>query len=670
MKKANESVTKEDYIKLVSEINKHDYNYYVLDKPLISDYEYDQLWEQLINVESQHPDWISNNSPSIRVSGIAVESFNKVPHRTPMLSLSNTYSVEDIIEFEKKIQRALNNEEAIEYFVEPKYDGLAMELIYEHGLLKVAATRGDGSIGEDVTHNIKTIRNIPLEIKELSSSPVFEVRGEVLINKSDFLKLNEEQEEAGQMVFANPRNAAAGTVRQLDPQVAAKRPLRFFAYGVGVTENFEFKTLDEVYKKLNEFCFQSTPKELCLTNSKISKVVEFYEDLHKKRKDLPFEIDGIVIKVNSIRLQNDLGLVARSPRWATAAKYPPEQAETIIENIIVQVGRTGALTPVAIMKPIKVGGVTITQATLHNQDEIERKDIRIGDHVWVQRAGDVIPEVVGVITSKRPKNSAPFQIPVHCPDCHTKVVKPEGEAVSRCTNKLCPSILKESIKHFVSRRAMNVEKVGDKLIDSLVEKNLINKFSDLYKLNKESLFQLERMGEKSASNILNSIEKSRHTTLGRFIYALGIRFVGEQTAKSLSVHYPSFEKLSKTNIEELLKIPDIGPRVAESIISAFQDEEFVNDAQELEAKHLKFESSKNLKGTQLQGFTFVITGTLPLSRDEVSDLIESHGGKILSSVSSKLNYLVVGDDAGSKLEKAQKLGVKILNWDDLQSMIS
>ncbi|MEY4617369.1 MAG: hypothetical protein RJB66_2329 [Pseudomonadota bacterium] len=663
-------LSKNDYLKLIEDINKHDFQYYVLDRPLISDFEYDKLWSTLLATEKAHPDWVTPTSPSNRVGGAALDGFVKVQHRIPMLSLANSYSIEDIIEFDAKIKRSLSSEENIDYFVEPKYDGLALELVYEYGVLTVASTRGDGTVGEDVTHNVKTIRSIPLHIHQLREVPVFEVRGEILIFKKDFLQLNLDQEEAGQDIFANPRNAAAGTIRQLDPKVAAQRPLRFFAYGTGVTEGSSFKTQVDIRKTLMGLGLPVAPENLFALCLNAEEVSDFYQKVQTLRPKLPFEIDGIVLKLNSIPLQQELGLIARTPRWATAAKYPPERAETTIEDILIQVGRTGALTPVAIMKPIKVGGVTITQATLHNQDEIDRKDIRIGDHVWVQRAGDVIPEVVEVILAKRPKQSHPFKIPSHCPICHSKTEKPEGEAISRCPNKKCPSALKETFKHFVGRRAMNIEKVGEKLVEELVETGLINRFSDFYVLTKEQLLTLERKGEKSVSNILDSINKSRQTTLARLIYALGIRFVGEQTAKSLAVHFHSIQELSLALEEQLIEIPDIGPRVAGSIVSAFQSKSLLEDAIELESKHLTFtKKTASTVTDKLQGKTFVITGTLPVNRDEASALIETNGGKILSSVSSKLNYLLVGEDAGSKLEKAQKLNVPILSWEDLQEMI-
>lgn len=656
-------------MQIVEQLNRLDYHYYVLDRPLMSDFEYDQLWNQLLQIEKSHPDWVVEDSPSQRVGGVALDSFTKVKHRTPMLSLSNSYSTDDIVEFEAKIKRALQSDQDIDYFVEPKYDGLAMELVYEKGVLVVAATRGDGSTGEDVTHNIKTIRSIPLKIEELVHTAIFEVRGEVLMYKEDFLKLNADQEEAGQDVFANPRNAAAGTIRQLDPKIAAQRTLRFFAYGTGVTQGFAFADQNAIHKTLAGLGFAVAPDNLCSVCKTSSEVVEFYSEVQKRRGQLPFEIDGIVIKVNSLALQTELGLIARTPRWATAAKYPPERAETVVEDILVQVGRTGALTPVAVMRPVKVGGVTISQATLHNQDEIDRKDVRIGDHVWVQRAGDVIPEVVEVIFSKRPSGASPFKIPQHCPVCGTKTEKPEGEAISRCPNKTCPSAMKEAFKHFVSRRAINIEKVGDKLVEELVDAGLLKRFSDFYLLTKDQLLGLERKGEKSVANILESIDKSRQASLARLIFALGIRFVGEQTAKSLANQFSSIEELSHATEDQLLQVPDIGPRVAESIVNALRNKTLLQDALELESQHLHLQKKAASSSNELMGKSFVITGTLPITRDEASAIIEAHGGKILSSVSAKLNYLVVGEDAGSKLEKAQKLNIPVLAWEDLIALI-
>lgn len=669
MSEIETTLDQNEYLKLVELINKLDYQYYVLDQPIKSDFEYDKLWAKLIEIERDNPEWIAKNSPSKRVGGLPLDSFVKVKHRSQMLSLSNSYSIDDIISFEEKILKSLDQSESIEFFIEPKFDGLALELVYEHGNLVVASTRGDGSTGEDVTQNILTIRSIPLRIEALLNIPIFEIRGEVLIYKEDFLLLNQEQEESGLPIFANPRNAAAGTIRQLDPKIANKRPLRFFAYGLGVYQNFPLETQSEIYQLLKTFGFSVSPVDLCGVFSNLKDISSFYYRIQQIRSQLKFEIDGIVIKVNSLHLQNELGLVARSPRWATAAKFPPERASTIIENIIIQVGRTGALTPVAIMKPVKVGGVTITQATLHNQDEINRKDIRIGDQVWVQRAGDVIPEITEVILNERPTNSQPFEIPNICPTCKSQVEKIDGEAIIRCSNKKCPSALKESFKHYVSRRALNIEKIGDKLVETLVDSNLVCRFADFYKLDKNKLLTLDRMGEKSVSNILESIEKSRNTTFARFIYGLGIRFVGEQTAKNLSSHYSSIIQLSKAKVDDLLTITDIGPRVANSIIETLNDITQLKDFIELEDKYLNFDSNHKLLSTKLKGKTFVITGTLTLPREQVSALIESHGGKIISSVSSKLNFIIVGDEPGSKLLKAQKLNISILSWGELLAML-
>jgi DNA ligase (NAD+) len=524
-----------------------------------------------------------------------------------------------------------------------------------------------------VTENIKTIRSIPLKLDTAKPPNILEVRGEVLILKKDFLKLNEAQQENGQQTFANPRNAAAGTVRQLDSKIAASRPLRFFAYAAGLTDGKTFKSQDEMEEYFGEIglpIVQNT-KEIKLRKvcKSADEIIEYYHDVEKVRHQLPFDIDGIVIKANSFRLQEDLGFVARNPRWATAAKYKPEQAETIVENIVVQVGRTGALTPVAIMKPVRVGGVTVTNATLHNQEEVTRKDIRIGDTVVIQRAGDVIPEVVAVVTSKRPKDAEPFLIPHKCPVCGEKTVKAEEEVVTRCVNPFCPAIVKESLKHFVARRAMNIDKVGDRLIETFVDHGLVKSFSDFYRLDKEQILELDRQGEKSAENIINSIEKSKKTTLNRLIFALGIRFVGEQTAKSLADHFVTIEKFLEASEEELLQVPDIGPKVAKSITDWLSKKALVKEVKELSKLGIEIEGPQRKTEGPLSGKSFLITGTLPVKRDDAKDFIEQNGGKILGSVSSKLNFLVVGDDPGSKLEKAQSLGVAVISWDDLQRMV-
>jgi DNA ligase (NAD+) len=672
MPKADLKSIREKHQKLKDALRHHEYLYYVLDRPEITDYEYDQLFSELQKFEQAHEGLDLSDSPTQRVGGKPLEAFQKADHRTPMLSLSNSYSPEDITDFDERVRKFLKTERTVEYFCEPKFDGLALEIIYENGIFTQALTRGDGTTGEDVTANIRTVKAIPLRLNTKKPPALFEVRGEVLMFKQDFLDLNESQQEAGLQTFANPRNAAAGTVRQLDSKITSSRPLRFFGYALGVVEGKTFSSQEEIEDYFAEVGIPVVQdikkKKLRRRAEGPAEVVQYYHDIENLRHELPFDIDGIVVKVNSLRLQDDLGLVARSPRWATAAKYKPQQAETVIEEIHVQVGRTGALTPVAIMRPVKVGGVTVTNATLHNQEEISRKDVRVGDSVVIQRAGDVIPEVVSVILDKRPKHAKAFEMPTHCPVCDEKVVKAEGEVVTRCVNAFCPAIVKESLKHFVSRRAMNMDKIGDRLIETFVDHKLVKHFSDFYRLKKEQILELDRQGEKSADNIMKSIEKSKHTTLSRLIYALGIRFVGEQTAKALANHYTTMEAFLKADQDSLLEVPDIGPKVAESILLWLKNSHLIKEVRALEKLGVKIEGPQRNTEGPLSGKSFVITGTLPVKRDDAKDFIEAKGGKILSGVSSKLNYLVVGDDPGSKVEKAQGLGVTIISWDELQDL--
>lgn len=699
----DDMTTKKRIHELREEIRKHDYQYHVLDQPVISDKEYDVLFAELLKLESEHPELITPDSPTQRVGSAPLESFEKVRHRQPMLSLQNSYSPEDIRGFDERVRKALHTEERITYFCEPKFDGLAIELIYENGELTGALTRGDGTTGENVISNIRTIRSIPQRLPIQSPPALIEVRGEVLMFKSDFADLNESQQEAGEVPFANPRNAAAGSIRQLDPRITASRPLRMFAYAPGVLEGARYKSQKEFEQSIAELGLptvgvadetesmedfvERTTNELVACAKKkgiprpplarrcegADEAVAYYHFIEKIRHLLPFDIDGVVTKVDSFRLQEELGFVARSPRWATAAKFQPEQGETVIREIAVQVGRTGALTPVAIMEPVRVGGVTITNATLHNQDEIDRKDVRVGDTVIIQRAGDVIPEVVKVVPEKRPKHSKPFHIPANCPVCGEPAIKPEDEVVSRCVNPICPAIVKESLKHFVARRAMNIERLGDRMIETLVEKGLVKSFSDLYRLDREQLLGLERQGEKSVSNILESIDHSRKTTLPRMIFALGIRFVGEATAKSLARHFRTMEAFLSATHDQLLAVEDIGPRVAESIQVAISNPALVKEIHSLEKLGVTYEieskRSTHAHSATLAGKKFVITGTLPVSRDEVKDLIEAHGGAVLGSVSKKTDYLVAGEEAGSKLDKATELGISILDWDGLQNLI-
>lgn len=665
-------MSKKRHAELKKIISEHDHSYHVLDKPTITDYEYDQLFNELLALEKTEKDLDLSDSPSQRVGGTVLEGFIKAQHRLPMLSLANSYSPEDIFEFDERIKKFLNSDQPVEYLCELKFDGLSMELIYENGHLVRAITRGDGTVGEDVTHNIKTIKSIPLKLNHKSPPELLEVRGEVLMLKEDFAKLNEVQQENGQQTFANPRNAAAGSVRQLDSKIAAARPLRFFGYALGAVNGESFtsqKSIQDYFHTHGIPTVLPFKEPLLQLATGPEQVVQYYHHIEKIRPTLPFDIDGIVIKVNSLQLQDDLGLVARSPRWATAAKFKPEQAQTVIESIQVQVGRTGALTPVAIMTPVKVGGVTVTNATLHNQDEITRKDIRIGDTVVIQRAGDVIPEVVEVVLNKRPQDSKEYLIPAHCPVCDSLATKAEGEVVTRCTNPLCIAVVKESLKHFVARRAMNIDKVGDRLIETLVDNKLLSRFSDFYRLTKEQILSLDRQGEKSAENIINSIENSKSPTLARFIFALGIRFVGEQTGKHLADHFLTIEKFLDATEEELLLVPEIGAKVAKSIRNWTGNSALVEEVKSMISLGVQITGPVRAQEGALTGKSFLITGTLPVKRDDAKDLIEKNGGKILSSVSSKLNYLVVGDDPGSKAEKAQNLGVTIISWDELQKML-
>lgn len=649
-------------------IRKHDHLYHVLDRPEISDQKYDQLFQELLDLESSAKGLDLSDSPSQRVGAEPLSAFQKRAHRMPMLSLANTYSIEDLRDFDQRLKKALGSTEPIEYFCGPKFDGLALEVVYENGLLVAAITRGDGETGEDVTANVRTIRSIPLRLDTENPPKILEVRGEVLMLKEDFAVLNEEQQANGQQTFANPRNAAAGSLRQLDPKVTASRPLRFFSYALGATEGIIFNTQDEIESRLGKL---GLPVETSHTRvcPNIDDVIAFYSEMEAQRPQLPFDIDGLVVKVNSLRLQDDLGLVARSPRWASAAKYKPQQATTVVENIVVQVGRTGALTPVAIMTPVRVGGVTVTNATLHNQQEIRRKDVRIGDTVTVHRAGDVIPEILEVVLEKRPAHSTPFEMPTSCPSCGGPTSQAEEEVVSRCLNELCPATITEKFKHFASRRAMNFEKVGDRLVEKLVEVGLLRRYSDFFRLRAEDLLALERQGEKSVENILKSIDAAKKPALHRLIYGLGIRFVGETTAKHLADHFQNIQALMKADELELLQVPEIGEKVAGEVRRWFERPELTNEIDEMLKLGLEIQNPKRRGDGPLSGKSFVITGTLPVKRDEAKDLIEKNGGKTLSSVSSKTDYLLAGDDAGSKLDKARNLGVSIIDWTELQKML-
>jgi len=661
---------KKRILELREKINYHNYRYYVLDSPEIPDQEYDRLFRELEDLEKKYPHLVTPDSPTQRVGAPPLESFKAVTHTIPMLSLDNAFTEEEIVEFDQRLKRFLKDDSPITYVAEPKLDGLAVELVYIDGILNVGSTRGDGITGEDVTQNLRTIKTVPLRFLHKDSEKIpsrLEVRGEVYMKIKAFQELNRTREEKGEPKFANPRNAAAGSLRQLDSSITAKRPLDIFFYGLGVVEGYSFSSHWEVLQTLPRWGFKVNPKiELC---QNIKEVIEYYHQMEKIREELDYEIDGVVIKVNDLALQEKLGTISRSPRWAIAYKFSPQKGTTKIIDIIPQVGRTGAITPVAVMEPVFLSGVKVSRATLHNQDEIDKKDIRIGDTVIVQRAGDVIPEVVSAVKEKRTGKEVPFKIPSKCPVCGSSVVRLKGEAIHRCINLSCPAQLKKSIKHFASKRAMDIDGLGDKLIEKLVDEGLIRNVADLYQLKVEDLARLERMAEKSATNIINAIKKSKERDLERFIYALGIRHVGEHIAKILAEKYPQLEKLMEASEEELVQIDEIGPEVARSIVSFFTQKSNRELISRLKEVGIKISAPKKKKETKLQGKTFVFTGALSqFTREEAKRLVESLGGKVSSSVSKNTDYVVAGADPGSKYEKAKALGVTILNEDEFKKI--
>lgn len=655
---------------LKQRIAEYDYHYYVLDAPLVSDSEYDGLYRQLVDIEQQYPALITADSPSQRVGGQALSAFESVQHRQAMLSLNNAFSDAELEAFDRRVREG-TGEAMVEYAVEPKFDGLAITLTYEHGVFVQGATRGDGYTGENVTHNLKTIRAIPSRLNLPQPPALLEVRGEVLMLKKDFEKLNQQQAAANGKLFANPRNAAAGSLRQLDPQITAKRPLHFFAYGLGASIGIpELHSHAEAMQYLADLRFPVS--DLRAVKSGAQGLREYYAEIGEKRHQLPFDIDGVVYKVNDFSLQADLGFVSRAPRWAVAHKFPAEEATTLVEDITVQVGRTGAITPVARLKPVFVGGVTVTNATLHNEDELRRKDIHIGDTVIVRRAGDVIPEVVSVKPELRPADARSFVMPAVCPECGSHVIRPQDEAVARCTGGLiCPAQRKQAITHFASRRAMDIEGLGEKLVDQLVDRELVHHLDDIYRLTLPLLSDLERMAEKSAQNVLAAIEKSKQTTLPRFIYALGIRNVGEATAKDLAQHFGNLDAVMAADVAALMQVKDVGPIVAEAAYQFFleaHNREVIAAMRALGVRWPDIEKKAAL--TPFAGKIFVLTGTLPtLKRDQAQAMIEAAGGKVSGSVSAKTSYVVAGEEAGSKLEKAQQLNIAILDEAALLAML-
>jgi DNA ligase (NAD+) len=646
---------------LRAEIEQHNYRYYVLDDPSIPDAEFDRLFRELQTLEAQHPELLAADSPTQRVGVIPLKSFAEVQHRTPMLSLNNAFSEDEVRAFDARIREALGVAE-VEYAVEPKFDGLAITLSYRDGMFVQGATRGDGSTGEDVTENLRTVRTIPLRLHK----PIrdVEVRGEVLMFKRDFAKLNDAQRAKGEKEFVNPRNAAAGSLRQLDSRITASRRLSFFSYGIGFCDGAKLPNQQDQQMALLQQWGVPVAQQRSVVRG-LEGLLAYYLEIGEAREQLPFDIDGVVYKVNDIAQQQQLGFVSRAPRWAIAHKFPAEEAMTTLLDIEVQVGRTGALTPVARLAPVFVGGVTVTNATLHNEDEIRRKGVRIGDTVIVRRAGDVIPEVARVVLERRPRDAREFVMPKVCPVCGSRVARLEDEAVWRCTGGLfCPAQRKQALLHFASRRAMNIEGLGDKLVEQLVDTHIVNNPAALYKLGLLAIINLERMGEKSAVNLLAGIEHSKHTTLARFIFALGIRNVGEATAKDLAQHFGSLDNLLAADVESLQQVHDVGPVVAQSIADFLAEAHNREVIEQLRACGVHWAEQQPLAATALpfSGKTFVLTGTLAaLSREEAKEKLEALGAKVSGSVSKKTDYVVAGVEAGSKLDKARELGVAVLD---------
>ena len=644
-------------------LHHHNYRYYVLDDPEISDSEYDRLMQELIRLETTYPDLVSPDSPSARVGAPPLAKFDQIAHTLPMLSLDNGFADEDILEFDKRVQRYLNLQSEILYTAEPKMDGVAVELVYEDGKLLAASTRGDGVTGELITANVRTIGAVPILMRADRSSVVpslLEVRGEVYIGIEAFKNWNAERMDQDQPSFANPRNAAAGSLRQLNSKITASRPLEIFFYGVGVVEDYVFESHWELLQALKKWGFRINP--LIRPRISIKDVLKYHRELSQQRHQLPYDIDGMVIKVDSLSLQQQLGATTRSPRWAVAYKFQAVQETTILENIEIQVGRTGVLTPVAHLKPVNVAGVTVSRATLHNEDEIEKKDVRIGDTVLVQRAGDVIPEVVKVILSKRTGAEKKFSMPDRCPVCSAAVARIEGEAATRCINSSCSAQVKERIKHFASKGAFDIDGLGAKLVDQLVEKGLLTSFADLFKLDKETLAGLERMGDKSGENLIHAIEASKKISFARFLYALGIRHAGEHVAALLADQFESLEDLTSCPQQDLTDIDGVGPVVAESIANYFQQEKNLGTIQSILDSGVQIVFEAKRKPAKFGGKMFVLTGTLDgMTRRQAKDMITAAGGKVSGSVSRNTDFVVAGDSPGSKLKRAKDLGLAVID---------
>ena len=659
---------------LTLELQEHNYGYYILNQPTISDYEFDMMLEELQKLEKEYPEFADPNSPVKRVGGEITKEFETVKHKYPMLSLGNSYSIEELTDFENRIKKVIEKE--VEFVCDLKYDGVAIGLTYVKGVLQKAVTRGDGFQGDNVTTNVKTIKSIPLKLRGNDFPQEFEIRGEILLPWSVFNKINKEKEQAGEPVFANPRNAASGTLKMQNSNIVAKRGLDCFMYNV-LGENLPFKTLYESLMKAREWGFKIAPieKNFMKKCRDINEIIEFIEYWNKERYHLDFDIDGVVVKVNSYEQQKQLGFTAKSPRWAIAYKFKAEQASTILEYISYQVGRTGAITPVANLKPVLLAGTVVKRASLHNADQIEKLDVREGDTVFVEKGGEIIPKIIGVDKSKRNNSTPPTQFRTHCPECGTEVVRKESEALHYCPNETgCPPQIKGKIEHFISRKAMNIDGIGAETIELLYNQGLINNVADLYDLTKEQLLPLERMAEKSVSNILKGIEESKKMPFERALFALGIRHVGETVAKKLALYFKNIDNLISASPEELMEVGEIGSTIAKSILEYFSNERNMQIIDKLKSKGLKFELSQDQireKSDKLKGLSFVISGVFnKFSRDELKALIEVNGGKNSGSVSAKTNFLLAGESIGpAKLEKAKKLGIKIINEDEFITMI-
>ncbi|MBC8401800.1 MAG: NAD-dependent DNA ligase LigA [Candidatus Marinimicrobia bacterium] len=653
------------------QIDEHNYRYYVLDDPIIADGEYDLLLRRLENLEQAHPKLITPDSPTQRVGATPLTEFDTVTHRLPLLSLANAMDTDELLAFDERTRKGLAGAEQVEYVGEPKLDGLAVELVYENGHLITGSTRGDGTTGENITVNLRTVRSIPLQLRtaELLAPAVLEVRGEVFISKTDFDKLNAQRSAAEKATFANPRNAAAGSLRQLDPAVTATRPLSIYCYQAGVIESATYLTHWDFLQDLKKWGLPVNPYIMRLTGAE--DIVTYHRQMEVRRNDLPYEIDGVVIKVNSLPERDRLGIRSRSPRWAIAGKFKAQQVTTVVEDILASVGRTGAITPVARLKPVYVGGVTVTNATLHNQDEVDRMDVRIGDTVLIQRAGDVIPKVVKVITERRPTGTVEYRLPEDCPVCGHQVFRPPDEAVARCQNLACPAQIKGRIEHFVSKRALDIDGFGTKLVDQLVEIGRINSVDQLFELTQEELAGLERMGEKSAANIIAAIEGAKRTTFARFIHALGIRNVGEHLSRVLERELAGdIQHLMTSTIAELIAIDEVGPIVAECVVRFWSDSTNRSIVEACLTAGINWKKQVKSSGPDLSGKTFVFTGSLEqFTRSQAKEMVENLGGRASGSVSSKTDYVVAGPGAGSKLKQAKKLEIAILTEKEFLTLI-